>query len=209
MHWGQVTKTLEATVKMLPFLGANSEVKWFPRSLAPGSAIVSVTLPGPCSDLDLSVLRLAVILTAKWYRGKQTVPKCLILGSFYQGFLLALIFFISHLRQPLPDSKLSPCSITSTFSPRSVITAGGDFHACYKIGFLIHVFACGRSSLLVPFAKNTIPFPVTSLNNEWCEDNSFLSIELLNCQDHTHPQLTTLPTWAEDGADAWQNQETV
>lgn len=85
-----------------------------------------------------------------------------------------------------------------------MITAGGDFHACYKIELSIHGFACGRSILLVPFAKNTIPFPVTRLDNERCKDNPFLSIELLNCQDHTHPQLTTttLPTRAEDGADA-------
>lgn len=84
------------------------------------------------------------------------------------------MIFISYLRQPLSDSRLSSSSVSSAFSPRSMITAGGDFHSCYKIGLQIHDFTYGHSILLVPFAKNTIPFPVTSLDNEGCEDNSFL-----------------------------------
>lgn len=51
----------------------------------------------PCPGLNPSVLRLAVVLTAKQCRGMQTAQSTM-LGSIYQVFLLSLIFFILYLR---------------------------------------------------------------------------------------------------------------
>lgn len=170
------------------FLGSKSWGKAISRFFSSKPSVRNI---GPSSSLDLPVLRRAVMLTTNQCKDKQTFPKLLVLGSFYQVFLLPLVFSISDLRQPLPDPRLSSTSVISAFSPRSVITAGGDFHLCYMTGIPTHVFPCRTSVLLVSFAKNTISFPVTSLDDEWCEDNSFLINLLLNSQDQTLPQLTT------------------
>lgn len=175
-------------MKTLPFLGANPEVKQFPGSLAPSPVSGTQGLALAWIFKSSEELSFSQLTSVKINRLSQS---CLVLSSFYQVFLLPLVFSISDLRQPLPDPRLSSTSVISAFSPRSVITAGGDFHLCYMTGIPTHVFPCRSSFLLVSFAENTISFPVTSLDNEWCEDNSFLINLLLNSQDQTLPQLTT------------------